>query len=264
VAQNIVAHRDENGPFRTRKALKDVSGLGPKTFELSAGVLRIQNGDDPLDTSGVHPEAYPVVRRILAATKSDIKVVIGNTSLLKTLKPQTFTDTSFGLPTVTDILRELEKPGRDPRPEFKTATFQEGVETIADLKVGMVLEGVVTNVAAFGAFVDVGVHQDGLVHISALANTFVKDPRSVVKPGDVVKVKVLEVDKARKRISLTMRMDDATSGSRPSTSGSQSAGQDHARKLKEQGGPRRAGQDDGALAEALRRAGLRTSGDPRK
>jgi uncharacterized protein len=264
VAQNIVAHRDENGPFRTRKALKDVSGLGPKTFELSAGFLRIQNGDDPLDTSGVHPEAYPVVRRILAATKSDIKVVIGNTSLLKTLKPQTFTDTSFGLPTVADILRELEKPGRDPRPEFKTATFQEGVETIADLKVGMALEGVVTNVAAFGAFVDVGVHQDALVHISALANTFVKDPRSVVKPGDVVKVKVLEVDKARKRISLTMRMDDAASESRRDTSSSQSAGQDHARKLKDQSGRRRADQDDGALAEALRRAGLRTSGGSRK
>ncbi|MDQ4135204.1 MAG: RNA-binding transcriptional accessory protein, partial [Pseudomonadota bacterium] len=221
VAQNIVAHRDANGRFRTRKALKDVAGLGPKTFELSAGFLRVPGGDDPLDASGVHPEAYPVVRRILQATKSDIKVVIGNASLLKSLKPQAFTDENFGLPTVTDILKELEKPGRDPRPEFRTATFQEGVETIADLKPGMVLEGVVTNVAAFGAFVDVGVHQDGLVHISALSSTFVKDPRTVVKPGDIVKVKVLEVDVPRKRIALSMRMDDspARRESRPQGAG---------------------------------------------
>jgi uncharacterized protein len=260
VAQNIVAHRDENGPFRTRKALKDVSGLGPKTFELSAGFLRIPNGDDPLDTSGVHPEAYPVVRRILAATKSDIKVVIGNGSLLKTLKPQAFTDSAFGLPTVTDILRELEKPGRDPRPEFKTATFRDGVETIGDLKAGMVLEGVVTNVAAFGAFVDVGVHQDGLVHVSALASTFVKDPRSVVKPGDVVKVKVLEVDRARKRISLTMRMDDAAPGSRPGPSSGEPRREGAASKAKDGGGVRRPAGDDGALAEALRRAGVKNAG----
>jgi uncharacterized protein len=208
VAQNIVAHRDANGPFKTRKALTKVSGLGPKTFEQAAGFLRIPNGDDPLDASGVHPEAYPVVRRILEATKSDIKVLIGNGTVLKKLRPESFTDGRFGVPTVKDILSELEKPGRDPRPEFKTATFLEGVETIGDLRPGMMLEGVVTNVAAFGAFVDVGVHQDGLVHISALSDTFVKDPRTVVKPGDIVRVKVLEVDKARKRISLTMRMSD--------------------------------------------------------
>src|SRR4051812_26314852 len=213
VAQNIVAHRNQNGPFRARKDLKHVTGLGPKTFELSAGFLRIPNGDDPLDASGVHPEAYPVVRRILKAAKSDIKVLIGNGAALKALRPEAFTDETFGLPTVTDILKELEKPGRDPRPAFRTAVFREGVETLADLKPGMVLEGVVTNVAAFGAFVDVGVHQDGLVHISALANTFVKDPRSVVRPGDVVRVKVLEVDQARKRIALTMRLDEG--GRRP-------------------------------------------------
>ncbi|MDF2811569.1 MAG: RNA-binding transcriptional accessory protein, partial [Microvirga sp.] len=177
VAQNIVSHRDANGPFRTRKALSGVMGLGPKTFEQAAGFLRIPGGDDPLDASGVHPEAYPVVRRIIEATKSDIKVLIGNGPVLKTLKPERFTDETFGVPTVKDILAELEKPGRDPRPEFKTATFMDGVEKISDLKPGMMLEGVVTNVAAFGAFVDIGVHQDGLVHISALADTFVKDPR---------------------------------------------------------------------------------------
>src|SRR4051794_37901234 len=212
VAQNIVAHRNQHGPFRARKDLRQVTGLGPKTFELSAGFLRIPNGDDPLDASGVHPEAYPVVRRILKAAKSDIKVLIGNSTALKGLRPDAFTDDRFGVPTVKDILGELEKPGRDPRPAFKTATFKEGVETIGHLQVGMILEGVVTNVAAFGAFVDIGVHQDGLVHISALANTFVKDPRAVVKPGDVVRVKVLEVDKARKRIALTMRLDEAGRG----------------------------------------------------
>jgi uncharacterized protein len=274
VAQNIVAHRDENGPFRTRKALKKVAGLGPKTFELSAGFLRIPSGEDPLDASGVHPEAYPVVRRILDATKSDIKVVIGNGSLLKTLKPQAFTDEAFGLPTVTDILKELEKPGRDPRPEFKTATFREGVETIGDLKPGMVLEGVVTNVAAFGAFVDVGVHQDGLVHISALANTFVKDPRTVVKPGDVVKVKVLEVDKARKRIALSMRMDDAPArgatpargDARPQKPGEGSQ-QRTANPAAGKGSAKTAQASGGALADALRRAGMsgaESGRDPRK
>jgi uncharacterized protein len=211
-----------------------VSGLGAKTFELSAGFLRIPGGDDPLDASGVHPEAYPVVRRILEAVRSDIKAVIGNGTLLKTLKPQAFTDASFGLPTVTDILKELEKPGRDPRPEFRTATFQEGVETLKDLKPGMVLEGVVTNVAAFGAFVDIGVHQDGLVHISALSNTFVKDPRTVVKPGDIVKVKVLEVDAARKRIGLSMRMDDGPA--RREAHGRAPAGQE----TRPQGAPDRA------------------------
>ena len=265
LAQNIVAYREANGPFRTRRALKDVSGLGPKTFELSAGFLRIQNGEDPLDASGVHPEAYPVVRRILQATKSDIKFVIGNTSLLKSLEPQAFTDSAFGLPTVVDILSELEKPGRDPRPEFQTATFRDGVETIGDLRAGMVLEGVVTNVAAFGAFVDVGVHQDGLVHISALSNTFVKDPRAVVKPGDVVKVKVLEVDKARKRISLTMRMDDAAPAPRKAASADGKAGlKPAARAPKDKGGPAPQAQPSGALAEALRRAGAKSSGSTRK
>ena len=176
VAQNIVSHRDANGPFRTRKALSAVTGLGPKTFEQAAGFLRIPGGDDPLDASGVHPEAYPVVRRIIEATKSDIKVLIGNGAVTKTLKPQQFTDEKFGVPTVQDILAELEKPGRDPRPEFKTATFMEGVEKLSDLKPGMMLEGVVTNVAAFGAFVDIGVHQDGLVHISALADSLRQGP----------------------------------------------------------------------------------------
>jgi uncharacterized protein len=182
--------------------------LGPKAFEQSAGFLRILDGEDPLDRSGVHPEAYPLVRRILAATKKDIKALIGDGATIRLLKPAQFADATFGLPTVTDVLAELEKPGRDPRPAFKTATFQEGVEKITDLKPGMILEGVVTNVAAFGAFVDIGVHQDGLVHISAMSKTFVKDPRSVAKPGDIVRVKVLEVDPQRKRIGLTMRLDD--------------------------------------------------------
>ena len=186
--------------------------LGPKAFEQAAGFLRIPNGDDPLDASSVHPEAYPVVRKIVQAAKTDIKKLIGNAPVLRGLQPKAFVDETFGLPTVTDILRELEKPGRDPRPAFKTATFQEGVEKISDLKPGMVLEGVVTNVAAFGAFVDIGVHQDGLVHVSALSKTFVKDPREVVKPGDVVRVKVMEVDQPRKRISLTLRLDDPVGG----------------------------------------------------
>jgi uncharacterized protein len=214
LAQSIVQHRDANGPFKSRKALKEVPRLGPKAFEQCAGFLRITNGEDPLDASGVHPEAYPVVRRILAATKSDIKALIGNTDVLRQVKPQTFADDTFGLPTVTDILRELEKPGRDPRPAFKAAVFKEGVETLKDLKAGMVLEGAVTNVAAFGAFVDIGVHQDGLVHISAMSKTFIKDPREVVKPGDIVRVKVLDVDVPRKRIALTLRLDDET-GTKP-------------------------------------------------
>jgi protein Tex len=209
LAANIVAHRDANGRFRSRAELKQVPRLGPKAFEQSAGFLRIIDGDDPLDRSGVHPEAYPVVRRILDAAKTDIKSLIGNTAELRKFKPAQFADATFGVPTVTDILAELEKPGRDPRPAFKTATFQEGVETLNDLRPGMTLEGVVTNVAAFGAFVDIGVHQDGLVHISALSKEFVKDPRSVVKPGDVVRVKVMEVDVPRKRIALSMRLDDA-------------------------------------------------------
>ncbi|WP_344406225.1 Tex family protein, partial [Dactylosporangium fulvum] len=208
LADAIVAHRDAHGPFRNRKALKDVARLGPKAFEQCAGFLRIPDGDDPLDASSVHPESYPVVRRILAATDSDVKSLIGNNRVLTRLKPADFVDDTFGLPTVTDILKELEKPGRDPRPAFKTAAFADGVEKISDLQPGMLLEGVVTNVAAFGAFVDVGVHQDGLVHVSALSRTFVKDPREVVKPGDIVRVKVLDVDIPRKRISLTLRLED--------------------------------------------------------
>jgi uncharacterized protein len=205
LAANIVAFRDENGAFKTRTALKKVPRLGPKAFEQAAGFLRIMNGKNPLDASAVHPEAYPMVEKISAATNRPLKSIIGDGAFLKSLKPAQFADATFGIPTVTDIIAELEKPGRDPRPEFKTATFQEGVEKITDLKPGMQLEGVVTNVAAFGAFVDVGVHQDGLVHISELADTFVKDPREIVKAGDVVKVRVKEVDVARKRIALTMK-----------------------------------------------------------
>ncbi|MEU8191247.1 Tex family protein, partial [Micromonospora carbonacea] len=208
LAENIVLHRDANGPFRSRAELKKVSRLGPKAFEQCAGFLRIPGGADPLDSSSVHPEAYPVVRRILASTGQDLRSLIGQSAILRGLRATDFVDDTFGLPTVTDILAELEKPGRDPRPEFRTATFVEGVEKISDLTPGMILEGVVTNVAAFGAFVDVGVHQDGLVHVSAMSRTFVKDPRDVVKSGDVVRVKVLDVDVPRKRISLTLRLDD--------------------------------------------------------
>ncbi|WP_018214852.1 Tex family protein [Salinispora vitiensis] len=208
LAENIVLHRDANGPFRSRRDLRQVPRLGPKAFEQCAGFLRIPGGEDPLDSSSVHPEAYPVVRRILAAVKQELPAVIGRSAILRGLRATDFVDDTFGLPTVTDILGELEKPGRDPRPEFRTATFAEGVETIADLVPGLILEGVVTNVAAFGAFVDIGVHQDGLVHVSAMSRTFVRDPHEVVKSGDVVKVKVLDVDVPRKRISLTLRLDD--------------------------------------------------------
>ncbi|MEV5574114.1 Tex family protein [Spirillospora sp. NPDC052269] len=215
LAASIVAHRDDNGPFRTRDGLRGVARLGPKAYEQCAGFLRIPGGDDPLDASSVHPESYPVVRRILDAAGTDIKALIGNTATLRSLKPQQFVDDTTGLPTVTDILSELEKPGRDPRPAFKTATFKEGVDKLADLQAGMILEGVVTNVAAFGAFVDVGVHQDGLVHISAMSSKFVEDPRDVVKPGDIVRVKVLDVDLQRKRISLTLRLEDEAEGQKP-------------------------------------------------
>jgi uncharacterized protein len=251
LAQSIVQHRDANGPFKSRKALKDVPRLGPKAFEQCAGFLRITDGDDPLDASGVHPESYPVVRRILGATKSDIKALVGNAEILRQVRPQSFVDDTFGLPTVTDILRELEKPGRDPRPGFKAAVFKEGVETLKDLKPGMILEGAVTNVAAFGAFVDIGVHQDGLVHISAMSKTFIKDPREVVKSGDIVKVKVLEVDVARKRIALTLRLDDELGGKteRPP----QGMPRDNSRASSS--APRKPQQQaGGALAEALRRA----------
>jgi uncharacterized protein len=210
LAKNIVEYRDANGPFPNRATIRKVPRLGDKTFEQAAGFLRISGGDNPLDRSSVHPEAYPVVERILARIRKGIADVMGQSAVLKGLSPADFTDEKYGVPTVCDILTELEKPGRDPRPEFKTATFQEGIEALTDLHPGMVLEGVVTNVAAFGAFVDVGVHQDGLVHVSALANKFIKDPHEVAKPGQIVKVKVLDVDMKRQRISLTMRLDDAS------------------------------------------------------
>jgi protein Tex len=208
LAQNIVTHRDAHGAFVSRKALLSVPRLGDKTFEQCAGFLRIMNGDNPLDASAVHPEAYPVVERILADVQKKARELIGDAATLKTLSAQAYTDERFGLPTVQDILRELEKPGRDPRPEFRTASFRDGIEQMKDLQPGMLLEGVVTNVTNFGAFVDIGVHQDGLVHVSAIANRFVKDPAEVVKAGDIVKVKVVEVDLVRKRIALTMRLGD--------------------------------------------------------
>ncbi len=208
MAQNIVNWRDENGQFRNREQLLKVSRLGPKAFEQCAGFLRINHGDNPLDASTVHPETYPVVERILAATQLALKELMGDSNVLRGLKASEFTDEQFGVPTVSDIIKELEKPGHDPRPEFKTATFAEGVETMNDLMPGMTLEGSVTNVTNFGAFVDIGVHQDGLVHISSLANKFVEDPHTVVKAGDIVKVKVMEVDLQRKRIALTMRLDE--------------------------------------------------------
>ncbi|WP_038909201.1 Tex family protein [Dickeya oryzae] len=208
MAQNIVNWRDENGRFNNRAQLLKVSRLGPKAFEQCAGFLRINHGDNPLDASTVHPEAYPVVERILAATEQKLQDLMGNASALRNLKPASFTDDRFGVPTVSDIIKELEKPGRDPRPEFKTASFADGVETLNDLTPGMILEGAVTNVTNFGAFVDIGVHQDGLVHISSLSDRFVEDPHQVVKAGDIVKVKVLEVDLQRKRIALTMRLDE--------------------------------------------------------
>ncbi len=255
LAQNIVIHRDANGPFKSRQSLKSVPRLGAKAFELCAGFLRIRDGEDPLDRSSVHPEAYPVVRRILEATKSDINVLIGNVTQLRGLKPKEFADDTFGLPTVTDIIKELEKPGRDPRPSFKTASFQDGVEKISDLRPGMILEGVVTNVAAFGAFVDIGVHQDGLVHISLMSETFVKDPRDVAKPGDVVKVKVLDVDAARKRVSLSMRMDAEPGAQQPRRNEANAAQTQRTMKQMQQkaSAPSATG---GLLADALRRAGV--------
>ncbi len=279
LATAIVARRDSEGPFTTRQQLMQVPRLGPKAFEQCAGFLRIRGGDDPLDASGVHPEAYPVVRRILTATKTAAGDLIGNTSVLRGLHPEKFTDDRFGLPTVTDILRELQKPGRDPRPAFATAAFAEGIEKLEDLAPGMVLEGVVTNVAAFGAFVDVGVHSDGLVHVSAMSKNFVSDPREVVKSGDVVRVKVLAVDPARHRISLTLRLDDegpprqaARQAPRPA-GGRDRAGDRPARpsgRIDRTGGgspPRspahgQGGTPQGAMADALRRAGL--VGDKRR
>ncbi|MET7724139.1 Tex family protein [Streptomyces mirabilis] len=277
LAENIVAHRDANGPFTSRTTLKNVARLGPKAYEQCAGFLRIRGGDDPLDASSVHPEAYPVVRRMVKTAGSEVASLIGNTGVLRSLRPTDFVDETFGLPTVTDILKELEKPGRDPRPAFKTATFKEGVEKISDLASGMVLEGVVTNVAAFGAFVDIGVHQDGLVHVSAMSKTFVKDPRDVVKPGDIVKVKVLEIDIPRKRISLTLRLDDEATpsdqqggGGRPQRGGRPPQQRQQQRQPRGGaggggggGGSRQAAPPpaNSAMADALRRAGLV---DPKK
>ncbi|MGO2012431.1 MAG: Tex family protein [Pseudoalteromonas sp.] len=225
LAQNIVSYRDTNGSFAKRSELKKVERLGPKAFEQAAGFLKISNGSDPLDKSSVHPEAYPVVKRICEQNTLDVNALIGNSDLLNKLVANDYTDEKFGLPTVTDIITELDKPGRDPRPEFKTAEFKAGVEKISDLKPGMILEGVVSNVANFGAFIDVGVHQDGLVHISAITNKFISDPREVVKAGDIVKVKVIEVDAARKRISFTMRLDDdinTSNKSKPAAANNQS------------------------------------------
>ncbi|MGC9376451.1 Tex family protein [Streptomyces sp. MH13] len=267
LAENIVAHRDSNGPFTSRTELKKVSRLGPKAYEQCAGFLRIRGGTDPLDASSVHPEAYPVVRRMVKTAGQEVAGLIGNTSVLRSLRPSEFVDETFGLPTVTDILRELEKPGRDPRPAFRTATFKEGVEKISDLSSGMVLEGVVTNVAAFGAFVDVGVHQDGLVHVSAMSKTFVKDPRDVVKPGDIVKVKVMDVDIPRKRISLTLRLDDEAAPQGAQGEQKRERGGKPPRQRRQQqasggggGGKGRSSAapapSNGAMADALRRAGL--------
>jgi uncharacterized protein len=256
LAKNIVDYRDANGPFSNRTAIRNVPRLGEKTFEQAAGFLRIPDGDNPLDRSAVHPEAYPVVERILTRLGTGIAEVMRQPAVLKGLSPADFTDEKFGVPTVRDILTELEKPGRDPRPEFKTATFREGVESMSDVQPGMVLEGVVTNVAAFGAFVDIGVHQDGLVHVSALANRFVKDPHEVVKPGQIVKVKVLDVDLKRQRIGLTMRLEDAAS--RPSVS--TQTGSEAARDSRGRGpsassqAAARAPQPIGAMALALAKA----------
>ncbi|MGZ8218593.1 Tex family protein [Methylomagnum sp.] len=257
ISQNIVEFRNQNGPFQRREELKKVPRLGEKTFEQAAGFLRIMNGNNPLDASAVHPEAYPVVERIVSGTGQDIRALIGNSGFLRGVNAADYTDERFGLPTVTDILKELEKPGRDPRPEFKTATFKEGVSEIKDLQPGMSLEGVVTNVTNFGAFVDIGVHQDGLVHISHLADKFVKDPREIVKAGEVVKVKVLEVDVARKRIALSMKSDAApmaksagTPAPRPAGGGGAGKGGDARNRKPKQEEPKPAG----AMADALARA----------
>ncbi|MEU2829274.1 Tex family protein [Streptomyces lavendulae] len=301
LAENIVAHRDANGPFRSRRGLKDVARLGPKAYEQCAGFLRIRGGDDPLDSSSVHPEAYPVVRAMGKTAGAEVAALIGNSTVLRSLRPEQFVTEAFGLPTIGDILRELEKPGRDPRPAFKTATFKEGVEKIGDLAPGMILEGVVTNVAAFGAFIDIGVHQDGLAHVSALSKTFVKDPRDVVKPGDIVRVKVMDVDIPRKRISLTLRLEDEAErtagtprpreerqerrgGGRPPQQRGQGQGQGQRQNEGQgqgrrgqagQGGRPQGGQGGGqrsgapapansAMADALRRAGLTGPEDRRK
>ncbi len=258
-AEKVVMHRNAHGRFATRKHLLDVAGLGAKTFEQAAGFLRVVAGDNPLDASAVHPEAYPVVERIIAATGKDIRELMGNTTLLRSLKPGDFTDDKFGVPTVTDILGELDKPGRDPRGEFRTARFMEGVNEMKDLRPGMVLEGTVTNVTNFGAFVDVGVHQDGLVHISHLADRFVKDPREVVKAGQTVQVKVLEVDLQRKRIALTMRLSDKAEPARNNNAAPSRAERSNAKKYSQKGGQKDSGRSSGmgtlgaALANAMKK-----------
>ena len=248
VAKNIVAYRDENGRFTTRKELGKVPRLGPKAFEQAAGFLRIQGGANPLDGSAVHPEAYPVVERVAQATSLSTEQLIGNTAVLTNLAPADFADEQFGVPTVTDILAELDKPGRDPRPEFKTAEFKEGVNEVKDLKPGMVLEGTVTNVAAFGAFVDVGVHQDGLVHVSAMSHKFVSDPHEVVRSGEVVKVKVMDVDVARNRIGLSLRLDDEP--------GQPAQKKPRKQRGRKRGKPQGRREASGSMADALKRAGF--------
>lgn len=255
IAKNIVAYRDEHGSFASRKELGKVPRLGPKAFEQSAGFLRIQGAADPLDASAVHPEAYPVVKRIAASTGLDTKGLIGNSAVLTKLRPADFADETFGVPTVTDIIAELDKPGRDPRPEFKTATFKEGVNKVSDLTPGMILEGTVTNVAAFGAFVDVGVHQDGLVHVSGMSHKYVNDPHDVVRSGEVVKVKVMDVDVERQRIGLSLRLDDEP-GQEPKRGGKPA----QSRGGKRRGGGRRGVEKQkapgGSMADALKRAGF--------
>jgi len=261
LAESIVAHRDKTGPFRSRTGLLDVPRLGPKAFEQCAGFLRITGGEDPLDASGVHPEAYPVVHRILDRSGVTLAELIGDERTLRSLRPGDFADDRFGIPTVTDILGELEKPGRDPRPAFSTATFAAGVEKVSDLKVGMILEGVVTNVAAFGAFIDVGVHQDGLVHVSAMADRFVSDPHEVVKSGQVVKVKVLEVDVERQRIGLSLRLNDEAR--RPAGHGEHPAGpRRDGGGAQNRGGQNRGGQDRGRNQQRGNNSGRRESSAP--
>ena len=261
LAGNIVAYRDENGVFPSRAALKKVPRLGPKAYQQCAGFLRIQGGKDPLDASAVHPEAYPVVRAIATATGLIVAELIGNTRVLQGLNPADFATDEFGVPTVTDIIAELDKPGRDPRPEFTTATFKEGVEKVSDLQPGMILEGTVTNVAAFGAFVDVGVHQDGLVHVSAMSDTFVDDPHTVVRSGQVVKVKVMEVDVDRQRIGLSLRLNDEPGAKGPKKSKGGQAGK-KPRQQRGNGRSQRQRRNDrndtagGSMADALRKAGF--------
>ncbi|MBI4049083.1 MAG: helix-hairpin-helix domain-containing protein, partial [Devosia nanyangense] len=251
LAEAIVAHRDANGPFSTRKNLLDVARLGQRTFEQCAGFLRIPGGTEPLDASAVHPEAYGVARKIVAACGRDVRALMGDSGALKALDPRVFVDERFGLPTVRDIIAELEKPGRDPRPAFRTATFAEGVDDIKDLKPGMMLEGTVTNVAAFGAFVDIGVHQDGLVHVSQLADRFIKDAHEVVKAGDVVKVRVVEVDTKRKRIGLSMRKDGGGEAGQQPRGGKPGGGSGGPRGNGGGGKPAPQKPTQGALGDAL-------------